>query len=393
MRAVPADHVMFSESLGALREDLYQSTDARPDSEPTWQGHILLDFELPEDWTLGDVTVHASQRVELGHAQAAFVSTVSLPSWVDRDHAHPFIIALTTALSFATGRPMRSPRDPYWIVETGGVVDPSVLAMVYPVLVAGPGAHDSRISTSFLTAYRDSAARVLDLLRALPLPEYQRALQAMRLVHLALTNHRDDFALSYFLLVSSLEAVAQLAIPRGEVIHDHPQEREWRLRARSDPEFKELYRAYRVERGSNSGLRKRFVRFVLEYCPVQEWDDVPRPDDNFQEYMKEKHPEMGSFPRRQSVWDVPPSKLAPAQLDRILSDAYKHRSGFTHEGAQPPHQDPRGYDRYFDVSFVFEPGARGVAQVVVPTFGLMVFLARRCIEQWSTRQLRSGNGA
>ena len=157
--------------------------------------------------------------------------------------------------------------------------------------------------------------------------------------------------------------------------------------------FRELYAAYRAERGNNSGLRKRFVRFIFEYCPVQEWDNLPHPHENWEHFMRETHPELSSIPARRSLWNIRPSELTAAQLERILSDAYSHRSGFTHEGAQPPHQDPRGYDRFFDVAFVFEPGARTVTHVVVPTFGLMAFLARRCIEQWSARQLPSGNGA
>ncbi|MBI2988259.1 MAG: hypothetical protein HYY45_15945 [Deltaproteobacteria bacterium] len=352
-----------------------------------------MDFELPQDWSLGDVIVHASKRVDMPHAHAAFVSTVLLPSWVDRDHAHPFIIALTTALSFATGRPIKSPRDPYWIVSAEASVDPKAVAIQFPVLVAGPGARDYQISAPFLTSYEKAAARALDVLRVLPLPAYERTLQAMRLVHLALLNHRDDFALSYFLLVSSLEAIAQLAIPRSEVITRHTNEPQWRARARTDAMFRELYAAYRSERGNNSGLRKRFVRFILEYCPVDEWDDLPHPDENFEQFMREKHPDLGRFPVRRSLWNIRPSELTSAQLARILSDAYSHRSGFTHEGAQPPHQDPRGHDRFFDVVFVFEPGVRTVTEVVVPTFGLMAFLARRCIEQWSARQLTSGNGA
>lgn len=384
---------MFSECLGALRQDLCQGRESSPKNTTPLKGHILLDFELSEEWSLGQVIIHASKRVEIGHAQAAFISTVSLPSWVDREHAHAFIIALTTALSFAIGRPVKSPRDPYWIVSAGRTVDPNALAIQFPVLVAGPGARDCQVSAPFLTSYQKAAARTLDLLRALPVPAYDRALQAMRLVHLALLNHRDDFALSYFLVVSSLEAIAQLAIPRDEVITRHANEPQWRARAQTDPMFKELYSAYRAERGNNSGLSKRFVRFILEYCPVAEWDDLPHPDENFEQFMREKHPDLGPFPARRSLWNIRPSKLTSAQLARILSDAYSHRSGFTHEGAQPPHQDPLGYDRFFDVVFVFQPGVRTVSRVVVPTFGLMAFLARRCIEKWSARQLTSGNGA
>ena len=113
-RPVTADHILFNECIplfhptNPLRYDLAQgeNTDAH--------GYLLLDFQLKQIWDFTHFSIKPTERVLLPDAYSAFIAQASLPTWLDtftsRHASHLFTTALSAVVSFALGRPVKSPR-------------------------------------------------------------------------------------------------------------------------------------------------------------------------------------------------------------------------------------------------------------------------------------------
>jgi hypothetical protein len=387
MRAVTGDHILFRECIPALRSDTAAGWRTEEDHrKDRIYGYLFLDFYLSTPLVFEDFQIDPAIEVKLPGAYSAFISRVKLPIWVGNHNSHFFTIALSTAVSFAIGRPVKSTRDDYWAL---GMLDQNTLntlAIQFPVLTAGPGAHNSRLSSQTMSMLIEEVQRVVKILRKLPTERYILIMQAMRLVQLAHLVHRDDFGLAYYLLISAIECIAQSAISRRNVVEQHPKLLEWKERAKEDAEFKQLFKAYTSEWGKSNYLKKRFVRFLQIYSPPESWGELDDPNSDLFAYLEELHPGKDFSHIGNTRWhEIYPVDLSTIDIERILSQAYTHRSSFTHKGEQPPHDNPNSYNRYFDE--VFHWGTC-FQRFIVPNYRLMSFLARKSIIEYATQECR-----
>src|SRR5207237_9663792 len=109
------------------------------------------------------------------------------------------------------GRPVRAQRT----ASPTGRSDAADLAIHFPVLSAGPGAHHTSLTAAELARYQDALTDIVGSLKNLKADLCAGVLNAIRLVQLANNNVRDDFGLAYFLLISAIEFVATDAIGRN----------------------------------------------------------------------------------------------------------------------------------------------------------------------------------
>lgn len=377
-RAVTADHVLFKESIQYFRPRPDTAASLAPQREPDLFGHLLLDFDSTRELKLGEFTIKPTKRVDLPQGYAAFVAPVQLPRWIrERDNGHLFTIALSSVFSFAVGRPTKSPRDDYLIGKTLTDSDLLALAIQFPVLTAGPGAHGVLLSKATIEKYHAYVQDVVSALYEIPYSRYLDLIQGIRLVHLAHINKRDDFSLAYALMIAAIESVARIAVPRDDVKERHSSEGDWISRARSDPVFKELFAAYRKERGKNQYLAKSFVEFILRYCPINSWDGLEHPYSNIEQIRSELTGETPHNWLTEKKWfEV---DLSEGKIRKMLHDAYSHRSGFIHRGQSPPHQQPVSSNRFFEEVFEYNESRRSVDRLIIPNFKLMAYIAQHSI--------------
>ena len=336
LRPVTADHVLFEEAIAAYRP----GASLLAPGPPVTHGYVLLDWALTEPIETDVFTLMPTERIDFAGARAAFVAQLALGDGHSRLSAFHFSVAGAALISLALGRPVR----------TGDSIDrvPSQLALHFPVLIAGPGLHEWQIARETLARYREAIQAVVRVVDLLPNDEYPRVMRAARLVQLAHNHVKEDFSLGYYLLVSAIEVMATQAISREEVRVEHPREREWREKGRSDPSIKVLYEAYREERGRNQYIRKRFLEFVLRYCPPSMWTELDDPLANEEAVLRELSPGWASS-RPRLPFDVSPADLPEAAVTEALGNLYTYRSGFTHKGEAPPHRSPISHNRYFDL--------------------------------------------
>ncbi|MHB8077251.1 hypothetical protein [Desulfosporosinus fructosivorans] len=376
MRAVTADHVMFKECIWAFRPNATINNETCRQADLT--GYLLMDFELKKEISLGEIKVLPTIRIDFpAGPYAAFIAPVVLPPWVKRHNAHLFTLALSAIFSFASGRPIRSTRDGYVIGRdiTGSTLQQ--LAIQFPVLIAGPGCHDWNLSFETTSQYENQLKDTFSVLQALPYEDYVRFMQAIRLVNLAHLNKREDFALAYFLLISSIETIAQIAIKRKKVVEKHPQEEQWSKESKSNMDFRELFKAYKEERGKNQYLGKRFVTFILEYSTPETWGQLEHHRSNLVSYLSEITGDSHHGHLIAKSWnEIYPEDMSQSQIINILKDAYKHRSKFTHEGQSPPHKNPESYNRFFDVETEVDLENFRLKDIVLPNYSLMSYLAQ-----------------
>jgi hypothetical protein len=359
-------------------------------------GYLLLDFESTQTLEFEHFAIQPTQRVQFPQPYTAFIAPVMLPPGIERYNAHLFTTALGAVFSFATGRPVKSPRNTCFFDSSLDEHNLFALGIHFPVLCAGPGGHDCQLSQETVSRFCHAVDQITSILFNLPYELYVRVMQTIRLIHLAHLNEREDFALAYYLLISAIESMAQLAIERKVFVQQHPSEEEWRQLAESNKRIKELLNEYKTERDKSLHLKKRFVEFVLQYCPPSLWDEMSHPFDNLVSYLEETTGKRDLTRLTEKKWyevypsdlplDLPensPPDLRQYTIRKILSDTYRYRSRFTHEGKSPPHQDPTGHNKYFDLVFVVDK--KGVKRIVVPNFRLIAFIAQRSILAFTTK--------
>ena len=173
------------------------------------------------------------------------------------------------------------------------------------------------------------------------------------------------------LLVSAIESVAQKAIKRKHVKELSPKEEEWKKMAKNNNEFKEVFDAYKDMRGKNEYLSKRFTKFILEFCPPDEWENIV-----FDKYShpNDKRNFFGKGIRNPALMEV-------KEIEGILKEAYEYRSRFVHDGAQPPHSSPEPtISKFFEVVPRYKNGL--FQKEISPSYGLMLGIAKHSIMKW-----------
>ncbi|MPY25148.1 hypothetical protein [Shewanella sp. YLB-07] len=369
-RAVTADHVLFDECIRAFRLD--DENWAPFDKGPSYS-FLFTPFELSIPWQFKEYHVASSVQVRLAGSNSAFISKVCNPEHVGGHNSHLFGIALSAIASFSWLKPCKSTRDGYLCRRELTDLDYSKLALNHPVLVAGPGANHSRVSEDKLYDLYKELEQLTSKLLSVDIKTYRIAMQSIRLVHLSLLVKRDDFGLAYLLAVSAIEAVAQHAIKRNKV-KKHPKEAEWKLRAKEDSMFEELFKSYLESRGNNQYLRERFVIFIEKFAPVEEWTNyIEHPMSDQADTIK-----AYGDPHR---FEKYPEDLSSKEINSIISDAYAHRSCFIHRGEQPPHTDPSpSFHRFFQDYRSYD--GNEITDKLLLNYELLISLAKHSITNW-----------
>lgn len=380
MRAVTVDHVLFDECIEAFRP--------HPDRQylripgPTRHSYLFTDFGLQDDWQLPHCLVHKSQRVDLVSSYRAYVCVVDNPVWADSLNSHLYGVALASIVSFATGRLCKSTRTDLYTMPHEPCNDFQLcqLGIYHPILWAGSGSVHTSLTDARQADYKERVSSLITTLHAVSYEKYLLLMQAVRLVHLSLSNKREDFGLAYLLIVSAIESVARKAISRNSVRKQHPSERIWETRAVEDQSFKDLLVAYKDARGTNHYLKERYVRFIERFAPADTWEAIIA--HPLQGIADHESPKSAERLVAKGFHEKYPSDLSADEISKMLADSYDHRSTFVHVGKQPPHRQPVSLDRFFQV-LRQESDEHRVVETLLPNYELLLGIARHSIRAWA----------
>jgi hypothetical protein len=376
MRAVIGDYILFDECIDSFREDSNGFLgNSKEDVEKT--SYIMTDFSIDADIQLEGIIIFKSMRVDLPNAQSGFISMVKLPDWVAFNSESLFATALSSVISYHTGRVVKSPRNNYLSNRKLNDNDLKSLAIQNPVLVAGPGCVNTYISKERLSIIEKELSEIIGLLWNMPTNKYREFMYAIRLSALSNDNLRNDFALAYYLRSSSIESVAQIAIKRKS--EKHPLESEWKTRAESDPEFDAIFQAYTQQRGNNQYLSKRFQEFILKYCPTEEWNELRHPMETNLENPYSSTMDYSHVTKKQ-WYEIYPEDLNEDEIKELLRNTYVYRSRFTHQGKNPPHKSPNDMlNRFFEKIDEFDFDTYTYKSIVLINYNLLSFINRKSI--------------
>lgn len=378
-RAVTADHILFNECIEAFRPS---ESSPFPTSIDPSHSYILTDFHLTNQWNLPECTVLPSKDISLSDFHSAFICKIKNPERSGIHNSHLYGIALTTIITFATGRLCKSPRDDT-LSHMGELREKDYfeLSLTHPVLVGGIGSVDTDISEGNLQEFEANIVDLISKLNKLPHKKYTTIMEAMRLIHLSHANKKDDFGLAYLLVISAIEAVSQHAIKRDKFKKKHLKETEWTSRAKLDEEFAELLQAY-IDARSSKYLKERYVNFITTYAPQDRWESaVPHPQQAHVDRVKVHSNILNlDFITKQQWHEKYPSDLKPEEINEILFATYDHRSLFIHTGSQPPHEAPTSLNRFFQSKYI-RKGDEYIEQLL-PNYELLVGISRMSILNW-----------
>ncbi|WEA46824.1 hypothetical protein [Priestia aryabhattai] len=364
IRPVSGDHIMFQECIESFRP---KDKSVFIQSKTEKKGSLILDFKLPYELSFSNFKIGPTIEVDFSPSPySSFIAPVTFLDYEESHSSHLSIIALSSLVSFVSSRQVKAPRDSYTEDIGNGI-----LAIQLPVKTSGPGYVQTSLSNEKIQRIQAELNEVIDILYQLPYKDYERLMQSIRLINLAHLNKREDFALSYYLLVSAIEGIAQMAIPK-EIIKD-PQEEKWELLAQKHKEIKSLLKQYQNHRENSHQLTKRFTKFILEFCPESEWSK-----------LEHQYAEMGLADGEfswltEKRWDeVYPEDFKRRALKEAIEDTYNYRSKFSHEGKAPPHTNPNSMDRFFETVRI-QDDKYGIVEKHVINHRLLSFIAKHSV--------------
>lgn len=374
MRAVIGDHILFDECIDSFRKNNDRFV-FEPYSDEEKISYIMTDFIIEDDIEIGDIHIYKSVEVSLPNAYSGFVSRVRLPKWVMFNSESLFTTALSSIISFYTGRVVKSPRDNYLRNRDITQEDLIMLAIQNPILIAGPGFRNVRLSKDELEKIKKDLNLLIHLLWELPINIYRNFMSSIRLSALSIYSVRSDFALGYYLMSSSIESIAQVAIKRKS--KKHPYESKWEERSEIDHEFNMVFQAYKKERGYNKYLSERFAKFILKYCPIEEWKGLKHPMEESFKTLYDNNFNYNWITQKR--WDeIYPEDLTEDEVKKLLEETYDYRSRFTHKGENPPHKSPNDtMNRFFEVIHEYKDNT--YKDIVLINYRLLSFINRRSI--------------
>lgn len=371
VRAVSADHVFFQECIQAFRPG-HDSPLFQDNLEKT--GYLLLDFEMPYQLVFKELKIGPSLTKRLSNFHQSTIAPVTLLNYKEPFNSHLYIIALSSIVSFVYSRPVKAPKDAYIADFANDLND---LYILFPYKGGGTGAVETIIAEKNILTFHEEIEFLIGILYKLPYDDYERIMQSIRLINLAHLSKREDFALAYYLLVSAIESVSQMAIPKKEQPEDEKEaEKLVEELAKVNTKIKPLLDKYKVSKENSYQLSRRFREFILTYCAPSEWDNVEHPDD----YMKDD-------PEYKYIYDeelinraqrFKPSRLKPRFIKEIINDSYTYRSKFTHEGQPPPNTQPEPYEHFFEVIMI-KNEKKGLTEKYVMSYRLLAFIAKKSI--------------
>lgn len=370
------NHVLFNECMSYLRKDFHNIDEENPSNQTF--SCIGTTFIISKPWEFEDFTIHPSHVKEFSMGHTSLLSFVSNPHWLGKTdllHTHLFGQVLSPIISFATLTPVASPRDGYFLkFKSLENIPPEYieeLVFTLPFWSRGPGAHNIYLEGDTEDKFIEEAQKLVKILKNINKETYNFSLQVMRLFQLSLLVKREDFGLSYLLLVSAIEAVAQKEF-KNEKSQKHAKESEWNKKAVDDNSFNELLKEYKSLRGKPS-LTSKFTKFILKYSPPACWGDIvkSRYEDIDQEWKN-----LGEECKH-------PTKMTVEAIEKVLKDAYDYRCKFVHVGEQPPHQSHQATsNKFFEVGRKYNDTYTSFEPTLYPTYELMLGIAKNSILKW-----------
>jgi|GEM_PF-1991328 len=386
-RAVLADHILFDECINIFRAE---NVNFRNYIELEKINHciILSPFIITKTWDFENCIIYPTEIINLPGPHKTFMSKVKINQKIDSHDTPLFAHALCSILSFLSLSPFKSPRNRYYYRSINNLSneDLETIALTNPILVAGPGTSKYQLSPQEEDFAYKQAKVFMNKIYSVEYKKYILTMQCIRMIQLSLFNKREDFGLAYQLVISSIEAIAQKAIKRDKVKVKHPKESQWFEISKGNAEFAELYTAYKENRGLNDYLKERYVKFILEYSPISEWESyVENPMQEFLDNIdydyyvklgisinKKQHERFfsGNFP----------TDLSDEIIKDILEKSYVHRSIFVHQGKQPPHKDPNSLNRFFQTFSQYKDDS--YEEILLPNYELISSIAKHSILKW-----------
>ncbi|WP_434569153.1 hypothetical protein [Pseudomonas sp. Z3-8] len=367
---------MFNESIEEFRHSVVRNFE--PHDHPS-NCHLLTDFHVEHNINLPGVTISPSIQVHLPGAKSAFICPISIDEKCSNRTAHLYANALASILTFSTGRRVVAPRDRYYNRAALNEENCLALAILHPVLTAGPGYVSPRLTQEDINSYIASSNNLISKLRTISYEHYIMAMQAIRLVNLSIINKRQDFGLAYFLGVGAIEAVATNAIKRPKI--KHPKEKDWERTAKENEQFSELLKAYKAARGGNY-LKERYTKFINDFAPSEIWKTLlPHPKQDRIDILKNLiNPDGSRYPADKLWNEFTPEELSSSEIQQAIQASYDHRCDFVHNGEQPPHKDPNARSHFFQNIDEYSKGVPRTTFVL--NYELIIAIARHAISRW-----------
>lgn len=366
VRAVSGDHIMFQECINVFRPEINSHIFIKDNLEK--MEYILLDFELPYELNFKTFKIHPTKSVFLTGPYKSFIAPITLLDYKSPFNSHLYAIALSALISFVTSRPAKAPRDPDTYDLNYGYEN---VASLFPNKFAGPGAVNSTFPEKKIHQFATELDEIVTILHELPYQYYEKFMQSIRLINLAHINKREDFALAYYLLVSAIEVIAQIAI-QPEITED-PLEKKWEELAQEHKPIRSLLNQFKNFRKNSDQLTKRFTKFIFQYCPSSKWFELEHPDED--KMASYKDPEAFSWLIEKKYDETYPDDLKTKDLKKIIEDTYRYRSKFTHEGKAPPHTKPDPSERFFEKIIIWND-YKDIEEKLLINYRLLSFIAK-----------------
>ncbi|MBQ4837094.1 hypothetical protein [Pseudoalteromonas luteoviolacea] len=205
------------------------------------------------------------------------------------------------------------------------------------------------------------------------------------MIQLACHNYDEDFDLSFSMLVSAIESVAQIAMPEPE---KHELHNVWKKSTKNDPDLKALFQYYCDLRVHDKRLKERFASFVFKYFPTEKWWDL-YDDGILMHGFNSPYNEATELSRKHS--EFRPNHFTPEQLKGIVKETYNYRSKFVHRGESTPHRNPKlgSWQRFFEeLRNVGEYGSFSTKRYLISR-ELMLEIAIKSISNYLAEQSES----
>ncbi|MGO0628704.1 hypothetical protein ACTORR_01320 [Pseudomonas sp. SAR267] len=313
--------------------------------------YIVTSFEISDIWEFGHFKIHPSRKIDLPNRHFGLISKVECNSPFANTVFQAFATFIATLLTFSTGKKALAPNEiaPFNNRELAPEEELSI-ALHLPLTEMGPRKTVTKKSQDWEHRAKKNMEGLIDQLANRDFPEKKRTqiVQTIRLFSLSVLTKEIDFGLAYLLTAAAIESAAQQAIKPDEVSELPPKYEAWKEKAeREDGDFRELFREYEQNR-NKSNLKARYTKFIFDYSSVEEWHkEIEHPNQEAYDILPAEAKPHFEFMIRKNQGEYYPEDLDHDELHRIIGKTYAHRSGFIHEGVQPPHTDAATTNKFF----------------------------------------------
>ncbi len=373
-RYLDQNHILFKEAIIAFSKKQTEKTPSLVKLYETTEdkrlyGYLILDFFLSEDIVCDDLTIFKSEKIYFDlkdnfgqQISWTYISAVRLPEYVNFLNSSLYTLALSSICSFAFERPVYSATEYSYekhLEKKASLEELKHIGMSFPILSSGNNGTESRVHNSIISQWKDNFTEIYKTVNKLSNTNnsklnYDSFFQIIRLIQLSLQNKKNDFDLSYSLLIAAIESSA--TIYSKAIKPEKPKEHiEWlKLRDSKDTLINSL--AYKYEElwakfsqaEKNSQLSFRFIKFIFECSPKETWeatidDDLLRDGLDY----RQKHTYEASL-----IPELTPNSLTDEKLQEVIKKTYSYRSKFFHEGKSTPHQEHKNSNknRFFEIT-------------------------------------------